>query len=383
MPRALARAALAPDGLGPLQWFEREQRRAKSPRAATEAFARYLDGSDGDDPALHQARDLAHAAAAAPTVPRLLLAAKLSEDRNERARWIARARAELPSSPRDRVRRDLIDVLCAEAELAERGLSPQTALPLYEQALALDPDDIGALSGKARLYDAAGLKQSALSLVEAAVKRNPHGVALLNMYTSGLGELGHAAESRANESLYAALRFDDHGPLVDNIELAVAQRSRELAEHWVKRLLALSPDSAVGGWASPRARTGPSPQPEQALATYERALELAPEDVDVLRELSELARRARPARRADGAALRELLGLEPQDTRRARVPGARSSRSRPRAGRGVRLAARAVPVRSLRPGRRLSPAHPARPDGDDRSSTTASPVSSARSCFSR
>src|SRR5688500_14064468 len=57
---------------GPLQWFERETRSGGSP-AVREAFARYLKLSDGDDPALHQARDLAYSAAASPTVQRLLL----------------------------------------------------------------------------------------------------------------------------------------------------------------------------------------------------------------------------------------------------------------------------------------------------------------------
>jgi cellulose synthase operon protein C len=302
---------VAPAAVGPLEWFERELRRAKSP-ALEEAFARYLDVSDGDDPALHRARDLAHSAAAAPTVPRLLLAAELSEDRNERARWIARARAELPRSTRARLRRDLIDVLSAEAELAERGSSPQAALPLYEQVLALDPDHIAALSGKARLYDAAGLKQSALALVETALERNPHGVALLNMYTSGLGELGRTAEARAAESLYSALRFDDHGPLVDALDLAVAQRRPEVAEHWVNRLQTLSPESA---WAAGiAARTGRAlGNVERALQSYDRALALAPEDVDVLRELADLHGEL-GQRDEQMSRLRQVLGLEPQDT---------------------------------------------------------------------
>jgi transglutaminase-like putative cysteine protease/tetratricopeptide (TPR) repeat protein len=297
--------------LGALEWFERERQRAKSP-ALDEAFARYLESSDGDDPALHQARDLARSAAAVPNVPRLLLAAELAEDRNERAEWIARARAELPRSPRSRVRRDLIDVLVAEAELGERGLSPQSALPLYEQVLALDPDDIRALSGKARLFDAAGLKQSALGLVEAAVKRNPRGVALLNMYTSGLGELGRAAEARAAESLYSALRFDDHGPLVDNIDLAVAQRQAPQASHWVERLQAISPDSAWAAGIAARTQRAFG-QPDRALSSYEYALGLAPEDVDVLRELGDLHGEL-GQRDEQMARLRQLLGLEPQDT---------------------------------------------------------------------
>jgi tetratricopeptide (TPR) repeat protein/transglutaminase-like putative cysteine protease len=297
--------------VGPLDWFERERKRADSP-ALDEAFARYLDVSDGDDPALHQARDLAHAAAAAPNVSRLLLSAELADDRNERARWIERARAELAHSPRERARRETAQVLLAEAGLAERGLSPQTALPMYEQVLALDPDDIDALSGKARLYDAAGLKQTALGLVESAVQRNPHGVALLNMYTSGLGELGRAAEARATESLYSALRFDDHGPIVDSIDLAVAQRSKSDAEHWVNRLLSLSPDSAYASGVAARTRRAFG-DPQRALGSYENALAVAPEDADVLREMSDLYGEL-DQREEQLARLRQVLGLEPQNT---------------------------------------------------------------------
>jgi tetratricopeptide (TPR) repeat protein/transglutaminase-like putative cysteine protease len=297
---------------GPLQWFERQTRDANASAAQREAFARYLNVTDGDDAALHLARDLAHRAAASPSVPRLLLAAELAEDRNERARWIERARAELAHSPPSSARRELADVLLAEASLLEQGLSPQTALPLYEQVLALDPDDLRAISGKARLYDSAGLKRSALSLVEAALGRNPHGVALLNMYTSGLGELGQTEESQRAESLYSALRFDDHGPLVDNIELAVQQRNRPLAEHWVERLLLLSPDSAWASGVAARAYRAFN-QPERAVASYERALGMAPDDVDVLRELADLqGELGHPDEQL--ALLRRVLGLAPQNS---------------------------------------------------------------------
>ena len=297
--------------LGPLDAFERDEKRANGP-ALAEAFARYLEVTDGDDPALHRARDLAHAAAASPTVPRLLLAAELSDDRNDRSQWIAKATAELARSPRERVARDTTRVLLAQAELLEQGPSPQTALPVYEQVLALDPDDIDALSGKARLYAAAGLEHSALALVEAAIARNPHGVALLNMYTSALGELGRASEARSTESLYSALRFDDHGSIVDNIDLAVAQRERPAATHWVERLSALSPDSA---WAAGvAARTWRSfGEPALALDGYERALGLSPEDVGVLREQSDLYGEL-GQRDEQMARLRQLLGIEPQNT---------------------------------------------------------------------
>ncbi|HVZ36392.1 MAG TPA: tetratricopeptide repeat protein, partial [Polyangiaceae bacterium] len=190
---------------GPLDWFEREARAKSASPALREAFARYLQVSDGDDPATHQARDLAYAAAATPSVPRLLLAADLADDRNERARWLERARAALVHSPPAARRRELGDLLIAEAHQAEQGSSPQLALPLYDQALALDADDVDAIAGKARLYEAAGLKRSARAIIDRGLERNPHAVSLLNLSTSGLSDLGQTEAARSVESLYSAL----------------------------------------------------------------------------------------------------------------------------------------------------------------------------------
>jgi hypothetical protein len=67
---------------------------------------------------------------------------------NGRAGWPARAALGQPAGGDSRAR--LIEVLRAEARLCEEGLSPHTALPLYEQLLQLDPDDVEAIAGKAR-----------------------------------------------------------------------------------------------------------------------------------------------------------------------------------------------------------------------------------------
>ncbi len=296
---------------GPLEWFERSMRSAPS-AAQREAFARYLTSSDGDDPTTHQARDLAYAAARAePTVPRLLLAAELSEDRNEQSRWLERARAELPRTPAPLARRQLEQLLLAEARWLEQGVNPRAALPVYEQLLALDPDDVRALSGRARIYDSAGLKHSALASIERALARSPHAVSLLNMAASGLAELGEAERARSVESLYSALRFDDHGPLVDALQLGVQRAERSTVEHWTSRLAALSPDSAWVNSISARAfrQLGDSPR---SLAGYDQALLLAPDDVEMLRELSDLHGELGNAEAQIGL-LRRILGLTPED----------------------------------------------------------------------
>jgi len=297
--------------LGPLQWFEREAKKPGATAALREAFARYLVLSDGDDPATHQARDLARAAAQTPSVQRLLLVAELAEDRNEQARWLERARAELPRSDPRELRREMEGVLLAEARQVEQGLSPEAALPLYEQVLALDPDDVPALSGRARLYDAAGLQHSALASIERALAQNPHAVSLLNMQASGLGELGESEAARRTEAVYSALRFDDHGPLVDSLELGVQARDRRAVEHWASRLLLLSPDSAWAAGTVARAQRSLG-NTERAVASYDRALGLAPDDVDVLRELADLQGEL-GNREAQLGLLRRVLGLTPEN----------------------------------------------------------------------
>jgi hypothetical protein len=78
--------------LGPVQSFEKLTAGANPTSHDLEAYARYLDETDGDDPALHRARDLARRAAERePTVERLLLAGRLAEDRNQAGEWIEKA----------------------------------------------------------------------------------------------------------------------------------------------------------------------------------------------------------------------------------------------------------------------------------------------------
>jgi transglutaminase-like putative cysteine protease/tetratricopeptide (TPR) repeat protein len=275
----------APRPEGPLQSFERETAGAKVAPELLEQFARYLLVSDGDDPALHRARDMATAAATrAPSVQRLLLAASLSEDRNTRARWLSQAAQRAPSASAD----DRLLVLLARAAHLEGGLSPRESLPLYQQALALDPDDIDAIGGSARVLSSAGLERSALALVEGALAREPHGVSLLNLHASGLEALGRTRDAEAARDLYSALRFDDHGPIVSRIELALARRDAAQARHWSQRLLALMPYStwAIGVAANAEAQLG---HPTQADALYQQALALSPDDTDTLRAQADLA----------------------------------------------------------------------------------------------
>src|SRR5690606_13245400 len=123
----------------PLEEFA-ERTGAKATPHDLEQFARYLVETGGDDPTKHQARDLARRAAEAePTVERLLLAARLSEDRNQAARWIEQA-ARMSPEPR-------VDVLLAQAWHRATGPHPRSAFPIYDEVLTLDPDNVTALRG--------------------------------------------------------------------------------------------------------------------------------------------------------------------------------------------------------------------------------------------
>lgn len=268
--------------LGPVQAFELATS-GKSPKpAALELYAQYLAITGGDPKAEHKARDLASRAAdAEPTVDRLLLAGELAEDRNQRRTWVERASAIAKTN------KERLDVLLAEAHLARTGTNWRDAVPIYERILTLDPDNLGGVLGLVELHIEAGLKRTALDMLEKAVQKHPRSVSLLSALAEQLRTLGRDAEADEVESRYAALRFDDASFLSQKVELAVSRRDAAGAERWLGRFLGIEADSA---WArSIAARTYRAlGQKDRALATYQQALALAPEDVQTLRALSDV-----------------------------------------------------------------------------------------------
>jgi tetratricopeptide (TPR) repeat protein len=290
---------------GPAQIFERLTSRKEASAADLEAHAAYLLETDGDDPAEHLARDLAHRAAEKqPTVRRLLLAAALAEDNNQRGDWIKKAEALEKGKPSR-------EVLLARA--LHRRASPgfQEAFPLFDRVLALYPDDTTALQGRVELYNMAGLPRTALATLERALERNPRAVNLLNLYASELRALGRTTEAAEAEARYSSLRFDDSGFLGQMLELSIARRDMPAAEHWASRLLASHPGDlwALGATARAYRALG---QNDRAVATYKRALDLAPEDVGTLRTLAELYGSLGKTDLAVGL-LREVLRIRPQE----------------------------------------------------------------------
>lgn len=298
--------SIARTDLGPIADFDKRIA-AKPPKARDlEAYARYLVASSADDPAVHQARDLASRAAdLEPSVERLLLAGELAEDYNQHRLWVTRAEALAAKQGKSRA-----DVLLARARVEQGGVNWRDALPFYRDALKLEPDNLEALRGQMELLNEAGLPRSALATLSDAVDRNPYSVALLGSYAGQLRSLGRGTDADVVEGRYAQFRFDDHSYITGKLDLALARGERDNAEHWATRLLALHPDSQWAYSVVARAYRRLN-QPERAVATYVSALELAPEDVGTLRALSDL--RGELGQGGEQVRLlRQVLELQPQ-----------------------------------------------------------------------
>src|SRR5262249_18399935 len=137
-----------------------------------------------------------------------------------------------------------VEVLLAQAHLAQEGTNWRDAVPIYEKVLKLDPDNVSATMGLVELYIEAGLKRTALSTLARAAERQPSRVALLRVYAAQLRAVGRDTEAAEAEARYAALRFDDAGFLNEQIELSIARRDTPGAERWLGRLLKSEPTTA-------------------------------------------------------------------------------------------------------------------------------------------
>jgi len=267
---------------GPVQAFERLAQ-GDDP-AILESYARYLGATGSDDPTEHRARELARKAAdKAPTVLRLLLAGDAAESRNQRASWIERAEALVAGG--HATREETIAALLARAAYARGGVNARDAIPYYERVLAVDPDNLPATLAKVELYEEAGLRETALAVLEKALAARPQSVGLLRAAVAALRDVGRETEAEEMAERYAALRFDDPAYSRALLDLAVARRDSAMAARWIERLVATNPDSAGSLQAAAQAwmRLG---ERARAVAAYRSALDLAPADTDMMRQLA-------------------------------------------------------------------------------------------------
>ncbi|MBX3229736.1 MAG: DUF3857 domain-containing protein [Labilithrix sp.] len=271
---------------GPVTAFEKLTAGAATP-ASLEAYARYLVLTSSDDPAERRARDLAvRAAEKAPTVQRCLLAGDLAENRNQHAIWLDKAE-DLVRKNKDTSLEDRIDALIARAAHARGGANWRDAVPYFDKVLALDPDNVPANLAHVELFSEAGLRETALSMLQRALDRRPRSVALLRANTAALRDLDRVSEMEETAARYATLRYDDTQMLTDRIELALAKRNPALANRWIERLLETNPDSGRSLATAAKAYVALGDRPK-AIATFRRSLDLAPEDVATLRSLADV-----------------------------------------------------------------------------------------------
>ncbi|MBV9949635.1 MAG: DUF3857 domain-containing protein, partial [Myxococcales bacterium] len=275
-------APTTPSTEGPAQAFEREAQGGDP--AILEAYARYLGITGSDDPTEHRARELARKAAEkGPTVARMLLAGELAESRNQRAAWIDRAESLV--AQRAPSQEEVIDLLLARSASVREGVNWRDSVKIDDQVLALDPDNIPATLAKAEAYDEVGLRETSLRILEDALARRPRSVALLRAAAASLRDAGRETEADELSERYASLRFDDPTFARGRIDLAVARRDPAAAGRWIDRLMAADPDSGSGHRTAARAWSALG-QDARAIAAYRGALELAPDDTDLMRELA-------------------------------------------------------------------------------------------------
>jgi transglutaminase-like putative cysteine protease/tetratricopeptide (TPR) repeat protein len=275
---------LPPNGVaGPIQAFAGNEKSADP--AVLEAYARYLVVTQSDDEADHLARDMAlRAAQRAPTVQRALLAAGLVESRNQSADWIAKAEEIVARGGASAD--DKMDALLARAGHERTGTNWRDAVPYYDRALAIDPDNVPAIAARVELYGEANLRATALAFLERAVARRPRSVALVRATVDLLRQEDRTTEADEMEARYTALRFDDPELLRAKIDLAIARRDATTASHWIDRLVATDPDATdkLVLAAAAHEKLGDVPH---AIALYKRALALAPEDTDTMQKLAD------------------------------------------------------------------------------------------------
>lgn len=277
-------------------------KRASAPKL--EAASRYLLVTGGDDPVVHQARDLARRAVeTTPSIDRHLLLATLVEDRNAESDSISAAEKLAQS--------DNLDVLLARAHNLRTGPSPYQAFPLYDRVLSIDPDNLVALQGRVELYNAAGLRRTALAQLEKAYVRRPHSVLLANMVASQRSALGMGVAAQEIEDRYAASRFDDNAYLTGRMELALSRRDKTSALHYLARLQSSDPQSLWVYNVAARVHRALG-DPKRALLSLEQGRDIAPEDIGILQSLADLKGRL-GEREEQLALLNEVLRLKPQE----------------------------------------------------------------------
>lgn len=130
----------------------------------------------------------------------------------------------------------------AMAEMSQRSGNADQARALYQKALALDPNDMGALLGAAHMEDRLGRLDVALPLYERAVKLSPGNTSAMNDLALCLARQGELAS--AAQVLEKAVQLDPHNTLYRN-NIAKVMVEMNLTDQAVAHLSAVHPPAVA------------------------------------------------------------------------------------------------------------------------------------------
>lgn len=272
----------APISVGaPKSLFQELTERAKSEKATAadyHALANYLHESSGDDPTRREARDLARRAAdMEPTIPRLLLAGELAEDRNQRRTFVEKAVALAAKNA---------DVLHAQGLLAAAGPDPDSALPFFDAALKVDADHLPATLARIDVLSAAGLRRTARKECEKALGVRPRTRSLLRRLATLLA-YDSPADSEEVDSRHDQLSMTDGDYLHERLSSAVHARDLAAAKLVIARWRSVDPTGSepIKEGAGALEKLGDS---TGSVALFLAALELAPDDPGIMVGLADV-----------------------------------------------------------------------------------------------
>ncbi|MCA9576969.1 MAG: DUF3857 domain-containing protein [Polyangiales bacterium] len=282
-----------------------EEERETRAKALFDA-ARFLSFAAADDPAEHTARQLAaRAAELAPSVPRLRLAAELTDQRGEAMRFTQRAAELFPTDP---------ESLLLQAIVRRTGLTPEDALPILDRldaarARGIIPIEAKMLRAAILLHlDMAESARELLLSMNRALRGSPS-------YEVDLASLA-VATARADEVLArqraaVQLRYDNLDARRALIADALRrdERAEVLAQLEVVRTLTDDSGNGLQYVAGVHESLGDA---DAAIEALMAARELCPDDAAAVVAHGRLLLRQNQ-RDAAVAALREALALRPQD----------------------------------------------------------------------
>ena len=279
--------------------------RSKLSAETAESYARYLSSTNGDDSVKHTARDLAKfAAETQSTAERELLAAELSEDRNQVIEHLKRAREAFGDQADFHP-----ELILAEIEVEREGSRPLEVMKRYRQMNKNLPNDLSARIADIVLAMSAGLRITAIQKLDTLLLEHPDAAALWHLKERLLGLDGNeAGAARISDSRFLALEGISSQA---SRQFAKARQERRIddAKQWLERIAALNPSSSalMRSQADDYASLGDT---ARSIVRLKKALAIAPEDTATMRSLATFYGQTEQVDK-QRKLLKEILALEP------------------------------------------------------------------------